>query len=93
MNIKDLRDLLGLKQLDKMQMPTLHSRVIQEPSEIEIQRMMSDVKLGGLGRMDLKHEDWFCYRLMPSLMRYGTYPPPFEAKSANDSTFEVLEVN
>ncbi|MGP0171212.1 hypothetical protein ACSVIJ_04940 [Pseudomonas sp. NCHU5208] len=52
-----------------------------EPSEIEIQRIrqyLADGRFDDLGK-DLQR--WVCHRLMPSLTRYGVYPPPSETAS------------
>jgi predicted metal-dependent RNase len=70
--------------VNKLPMPSLNGRVIAEPSEIEIQGMIKQVKAGELDFIGHKHMDWLCYRLLPSLFRYGVYPPPYETPAAND---------
>lgn len=76
---------LGLSKLVGLPMPSLQGRNIVEPSEIDMHRMMAYAREGELYKVPKQHVDWICYRLMPSLMRYGCYPPPHEAPAANDS--------
>lgn len=78
---------LGLTQIKGLPMPSLNGRVIHEPSEIEIQRIMACAREGELRKVSEQHMDWICYRLMPSLVRYGCYPPPHEVQAANDNGF------
>lgn len=47
-----------------------------EPSEFEIQRIRKHLEEGRFNELSKAHQDWICCRLMPSLTRYGVYPPP-----------------
>ena len=47
-----------------------------EPSEIDITRIRKYIDERRFKDLPDKDIDWVCCRLMPSLMRYGTYPPP-----------------
>lgn len=49
-----------------------------EPSEFEIQRIKKYLEEGRFIELSKAHQDWICRRLMPSLTRYGVYPPPNE---------------
>ncbi len=80
---------IDIGAVKKLPMPSLKGRVIVEPSEIEIQRMIQLAKTGDLSLLAEKHMDWVCYRLLPSLFRYGAYPPPHEAPAANDEENQV----
>jgi len=82
--MKELVQQIGLSKLQGLPMPSLTSRKIVEPSEIDLQRIMSYARDGQLCNVPDQFMDWICYRLMPSLMRYGCYPPPHEAPAAND---------
>lgn len=77
----------GLQKLATLPMPSLNGRVIKEPSELDAQRIMKFAAQGELHKIPKEHQDWLCYRLMPSLFRYGVYPPPYETHAANESNF------
>lgn len=87
MDIDTIRNTLGVRLISQLKMPSLNGRVIEEPTEIDAARLMRLGERGELYKAPKKHVDWICYRLLPSLMRYGVYPPPYEAPPANDSMF------
>ena len=48
----------------------------KEPSEFELHRinkLMAEERFSELSR---EHQRWVTHRLLPSLVRFGTYPPP-----------------
>lgn len=47
----------------------------EEPSEIDIQRIKRYIEKGRFDDLDRTHQRWVTHRLMPSLMRFGCYPP------------------
>ena len=49
-----------------------------EPSEIEIERIRKFIEEGRFDELNDDLQDWVVGRLMPSLVRYGVYPPPAE---------------
>ncbi len=59
----------------------------EEPSEIEIQRIRKKLEEGRFDDLSKDLQRWVCYRLMPSLTRYGVYPPPLEAVSPVKANF------
>ncbi|SMF96834.1 hypothetical protein SAMN02949497_4247 [Methylomagnum ishizawai] len=48
----------------------------REPSEIELKRIEKAMEQGRFDELPEDLLDWVCLRLMPSLFRYGCYPPP-----------------
>lgn len=58
-----------------------------EPSEIEIERIRKYVGEGRFNELPEDLQDWVCSRLMPSLARYGTYPPPHEVQNSTREGF------
>ena len=79
-----LTEQLGLGALAKQPMPSLNGRKIKEPSELELQRAIRCFKDGRLDEVEKSLQDWMCYRLIPSMIKFGTYPPPYETPAAND---------
>lgn len=51
-----------------------------EPSEIELRRIEKLLSNGRFDELSKEHQRWATHRLMPSLTRFGVYPPPAEAK-------------
>lgn len=49
-----------------------------EPSEIELQRISKLLEEGRFNELSRDLQRWATHRLMPSLARYGCYPPPKE---------------
>ncbi|HEJ4833930.1 hypothetical protein AAAC13_01630 [Pseudomonas aeruginosa] len=47
-----------------------------EPSEIELQRIQKYIDDGRFDELSNEQQKWVTRRLMPSLARYGVYPPP-----------------
>lgn len=64
-----------LEQFSDLPMPKYDGA---EPSEFEIQRIKKYMEEGRFNELSKPHQDWICCRLMPSLTRYGVYPPPHE---------------
>lgn len=54
-------------------MPEWHGK---EPSEIDMQRIRKYHEDGRFNELPREHQDWVVYRLIPSCIRYGCYPPP-----------------
>ena len=50
-----------------------------EPSEIEIERIKKFIEEGRFDELSDGHQYWVVGRLMPSLARYGVYPPPVKS--------------
>jgi len=47
-----------------------------EPSEVEIERIKKYMEEDRFDELSDGHQEWVCNRLLPSLVRYGVYPPP-----------------
>lgn len=47
-----------------------------EPSELEIERIRKYIEESRFDELSDEHQNWVVGRLMPSLTRYGFYPPP-----------------
>lgn len=47
-----------------------------EPSEIDVARIRRYVDEDRFDDLPKWQQRWVCRRLMPSLARFGTYPPP-----------------
>ena len=62
-----------LEQFAELPMPKYDG---PEPSEFEVQRIKKHLEEGRFKELSKTHQDWICCRLMPSLTRYGVYPPP-----------------
>lgn len=69
---------LGVDKAFQKGMPNLNGRIIVEPSEIDLHRIKLYAKKGELHKVPKEHQDWLCYRFLPSLLTYGCYPPPPE---------------
>lgn len=82
--MRDFVENLGLTNLQKLPMPSLNGRDIIEPSEFELAQIIAYARRGELYKAPQNLADWICYRLMPSLVRYGSYPPPHEKQAANN---------
>jgi len=54
---------------------------VPEPMEIDIQRIKRCMEEGRFEALSADHQRWVCRRLLPSLTRYGVYPPPSEHQS------------
>jgi len=63
----------------------------EEPSEIEIQRIRHHLAEGRFDDLNKDLQRWVCHRLMPSLTRYGVYPPPGEAAGAKVGFCETMQ--
>tara|TARA_R110001592_G_scaffold29089_3_gene105849 strand:+ start:319 stop:522 length:204 start_codon:yes stop_codon:yes gene_type:complete len=50
-----------------------------EPTEIELRRIQKMIEAGQFDELSKEHQRWVTRRLMPSLARYGAYPPPSES--------------
>lgn len=50
----------------------------EEPSEQDIQRIRKFHSEGRFNELPRKDQDWLVKRLIPSITRYGCYPPPPE---------------
>ena len=59
-----------------------HSNIIlaeytgYEPNELALKRIEIRMKQGRFTDLPLIEQKWVCGRLIPSLVRYGCYPPP-----------------
>jgi len=60
----------------------------EEPSEIEIQRIRKNLEEGRFDDLSKELQRWVCHRLMPSLTRFGVYPPPAEANAGFCETMQ-----
>lgn len=60
----------------------------EEPSEIEIQRIRKHLEEGRFDELSKELQRWVCHRLMPSLTRFGVYPPPAEANAGFCTTMQ-----
>ncbi len=47
-----------------------------EPNELALKRIEIRMKQGRFTDLPLIEQKWVCGRLIPSLVRYGCYPPP-----------------
>lgn len=47
-----------------------------EPSEIELKRIEKALEQDRFDDLSKEQQRWVTRRLMPSLARYGVYPPP-----------------
>lgn len=47
-----------------------------EPTEIELKRIQKALQEGRFDSLSRDHQRWVTRRLLPSLTRYGMYPPP-----------------
>ena len=63
----------------------------EEPSEIEIQRIRHHLAEGRFDDLSKDLQRWVCHRLMPSLTRFGVYPPPAEAADPKDGFCETMQ--
>lgn len=50
-----------------------------EPCELDIQRIGKCMEDGRFDDLSREHQRWVTHRLMPSLTRFGVYPPPSSA--------------
>lgn len=50
-----------------------------EPNELALKRIELRMKQGRFADLPLIEQKWVCCRLIPSLVRYGCYPPPAPA--------------
>lgn len=50
-----------------------------EPCELDIQRISKCMQEGRFDDLSREHQRWVTHRLMPSLTRFGVYPPPNDA--------------
>lgn len=59
----------------------------EEPCQLDIQRIRKYWEDGRFTELPKHHQDWVCYRLLPSLIRFKCYPPPDElsTKSVDNS--------
>jgi hypothetical protein len=53
-----------------------------EPCELDIQRINKCMQEGRFDDLSRDHQRWVTHRLMPSLTRFGVYPPPSDAKTS-----------
>lgn len=52
-----------------------------EPCELDIQRISKCLQDGRFDDLSREHQRWVTHRLMPSLTRFGVYPPPSDAST------------
>lgn len=53
-----------------------------EPCELDIQRISKCMEEGRFDDLSREHQRWVTHRLMPSLTRFGVYPPPNDATTS-----------
>lgn len=51
---------------------------VPEPTEMDIQRIKRYMEEDRFDELSADHQRWVCRRLLPSLTRFGVYPPPGE---------------
>lgn len=47
-----------------------------EPTEIDLKRIENFLQEGRFCELSREHQRWVTHRLLPSLTRFGVYPPP-----------------
>lgn len=58
-----------------------------EPDELALARIRKYVEEGRFDALARDEQRWVCRRLLPSLARFGRYPPPRESpETAEDDT-------
>lgn len=50
-----------------------------EPDELSIARIQKYIEEGRFNELPTASKKWVCSRLMPSIVRFGCYPPPDDA--------------
>lgn len=74
-------DLLGIlsnpaERIKELPMGTMPKYDGPEPSELEIARIIKLMDEDRFEDVPEEHQRWLRKRLIPSLVRYGCYPPP-----------------
>ncbi|MFL1481394.1 hypothetical protein [Pseudomonas grimontii] len=71
--MKSLQELLEDMRFQALPMPTYDG---PEPSEFELYRISHFLGQGRFCELNSVHQTFVCRRFIPSLTRYGVYPPP-----------------
>ncbi|HBO4949124.1 TPA: hypothetical protein RJN82_004652 [Pseudomonas aeruginosa] len=67
---------MDTKSLQGLPMPKYDGA---EPTEIELRRIQKMVEEGQFDELSKEHQRWVTHRLLPSLARFGVYPPPSQS--------------
>lgn len=83
-----LNKVIGSRALTALQNAPMPAYSGYEPNELALKRIEMRMKQGRFVDLPLIEQKWVCGRLIPSLVRYGCYPPP---KAANPLGLEIKE--
>ena len=71
-----LNPIIGDRALTVLQNAPMPAYSGYEPTELALKRIELRMKQGRFADLPLIEQKWVCGRLIPSLVRYGCYPPP-----------------
>lgn len=74
--MEHLKSFIPKTVLDAIQSSPLPQYQGYEPCEIEVQRIRKLLSQDRFVELSRANQRWVCHRLLPSLTRYGCYPPP-----------------
>ncbi len=74
--INPLEAMVGIRAMEILQRAPMPVYEGYEPDELAMMRIKRRVEEGRFADLSDAEQQWVCGRLIPSLTRYGCYPPP-----------------
>lgn len=74
--ITPLAAMVGIRAMEILQRAPMPAYDGYEPDELAMMRIQRRIEEGRFADLSDDEQKWVCGRLIPSLARYGCYPPP-----------------